>query len=72
MTKFSLRFFVLLGIAFKSMVFANELSVEAYDEQRNNPAYQTLRIRISNNTQDSLHNVLLKYSLPFDSSLRTI
>lgn len=72
MAKFNLCFFILLEMAFRSLVFASNLSVEAYDEQRNNPAYQTLRIRITNNTQDSLHDVLLKYSLPFDSSLRTI
>lgn len=60
--------FVLFGLIVNSVVFANDVSVEAYDEQQNNLSYLALRIRLRNNTQDTLWNVKLQYFLPYDSA----
>ena len=67
MQKLSFKIFFVL--VFCTVVYASPMvSVEAYDEQQNNPSYLTLRIRITNNTQDSLHNIRMKYELPYDST----
>ena len=44
------------------------VSVEAYDEQKNNPNHLTLRIRINNNTLDTLKNVVIRYFLPYEET----
>ena len=50
-------------------VFAQDaLYVEAFDEQGNNPSQLTLRVRVTNNTTDTLRNIHIRYFLPFDSS----
>lgn len=72
--KFNLDNFMIRNILFvflfcliaHTLSFANGISVDAYDEQRNNPGFLTLRLRVTNNTEDSLRNVQLKYNLPFD------
>lgn len=48
-------------------VFAqNTLYVEAFDEQGNNLSQLTLRIRVANNSSDTLRNVHVRYFLPFN------
>lgn len=50
-----------------SSVFAqNTLYVEAFDEQGNNLSQLTLRIRVANNSSDTLRNVHVRYFLPFN------
>lgn len=44
------------------------VSVEAYDEQKNNPNHLTLKIRINNNTLDTLKNVVIRYFLPYEET----
>lgn len=52
-----------------SCVYAQSLvSVEAFDEQINNPNQLTLRLKLTNNSSDTLENVQAKYFLNFDKS----
>ena len=44
----------------------NPISVEAFDEQGNNPVQVTLRLKITNNTSDTLYNVCAKYFLNYE------
>lgn len=44
----------------------NPVSVEAFDEQGNNPSQLTLRLRITNNSTDTLNDVQTKYYLNYD------
>ena len=53
-------------------VFAqNPISVEAYDEQENNPSQLTLRLRLTNLTSDTLYNIHARYFLNNENN-RTI
>lgn len=61
--------FVLVVFFLFNYVFAqNILSVDAFDEQSNNPSQQTLRIRVTNELSDTLRNVRLRYFLNYDSN----
>lgn len=44
----------------------NLVSVEAFDEQGNNPSQLTLRLKLTNNTSNTLNDVHAKYFLGFD------
>ena len=44
----------------------NPVSVEALDEQGNNPSQLTLRLKLTNNTSNTLNDVHAKYFLGFD------
>lgn len=44
----------------------NLVSVEAFDEQGNNPSQLTLRLKLTNNTSDTLNDVRARYFLNFD------
>jgi len=59
-----------LLVAFSSFCLAaqNSVLVEALDEQFNNPSQITLRIRITNNSQDTLRNVRARYFLSHDEA----
>ncbi len=59
-----LRKFCLAILVFATLLFAEApVSVEAYDEQANDPNQVTLRIRLTNHTEDTLQNVRLRYFL---------
>ena len=52
-----------------SSAFAqNFISVQAFDEQRDNPNQLTLRLKITNNSSDTLKNVRARYFLDLDKS----
>ena len=58
-------------ILFISALFAwaqSDIIVEAYDEQWNNPSQITLRLRLTNSSQDTLTNVRLRYFLGHDEN----
>ncbi len=44
----------------------NIVSVEAFDEQGNNPSQLTLRLKLTNNTSDTLNDVRARYFLNYD------
>ena len=44
----------------------NLVSVEAFDEQGNNPSQLTLRLKLTNNTSDTLNDVRARYFLNYD------
>ena len=44
----------------------NLVSVEAFDEQGNNPSQLTLRLKLTNNTSDTLKDVRVRYFLNYD------
>lgn len=46
----------------------NIISVEAFDEQTNNPSQMTLRLKLVNNSSETLDNVRAVYYLPFDKN----
>ena len=46
----------------------SDILVEAFDEQRNNPSQITLRLRLTNSSQDTLTNVRLRYFLGHDEN----
>ncbi len=45
----------------------NIVSVEAFDEQGNNPSQLTLRLKLTNNTSSTLNDVHAKYFLGVSS-----
>ena len=50
-------------------VFAqNPISVEAFDEQGNNPSQLTLRLRLTNLTSDTLYNIHARYFLNYEKN----
>ncbi|MDD5943258.1 hypothetical protein, partial [Fibrobacter sp.] len=58
-------------ILFISALFAwaqSDILVEAFDEQWNNPSQITLRLRLTNLSQDTLTNVRLRYFLGLDEN----
>ena len=58
-------------ILFISALFAwaqSDILVEAFDEQWNNPSQITLRLRLTNSSQDTLTNVRLRYFLGHDEN----
>lgn len=58
-------------ILFISALFAwaqSNIIVEAFDEQWNNPSQITLRLRLTNSSQDTLTNVRLRYFLGHDEN----
>ncbi len=61
-------FYTLICIcSFFSFAFSQiPISVEAFDEQGNNPKHLTLRLRLTNNTPDTLYNVHVKYFLNYE------
>lgn len=59
-----MRLFLFLFMAYVTASCAydeNLLSVEAFDEQVNNSCQVTLRLKIVNNTSDTLDNVRVRY-----------
>lgn len=60
--------FVLFLLAFSfATLFAQErLVVEAFDEQANNSSQITLRLRVTNNTTDTLTNIRARYFLNYE------
>ena len=46
----------------------SDIFVEAFDEQWNNPSQITLRLRLTNSSQDTLTNVRLRYFLGHDEN----
>ncbi len=66
------RFLILFGI-FLNYATAKELvTVEALDEQRNNSCQLTLRLKISNNSLDTLTNIRAKYFLNYERNRKLV
>ena len=62
-----LRKFCLAILVFATLLFAEApVAVEAYDEQASDPNQVTLRIRLTNRTEDTLQNVRLRYFLDYE------
>jgi len=58
---------IFMAFAMMGCVHAQNLvSVEAFDEQGNNPSQLTLRLKLTNNTSNTLNDVHAKYFLGFD------
>ena len=58
---------IFMACAMMGCVYAQNLvSVEAFDEQGNNPSQLTLRLKLTNNTSDTLNDVRAKYFLSFN------
>lgn len=62
-------FFSLLCLGLISLAFAkNSITVEAFDEQGNNPGQISLRLRLANETADTLSNVRVRYFLNYEQN----
>ncbi|MBP5247010.1 MAG: hypothetical protein J6Z31_04060 [Fibrobacter sp.] len=62
-----LRKLCLAVLIFATLLFAEApVAVEAYDEQASDPNQVTLRIRLTNHTEDTLQNVRLRYFLDYE------
>lgn len=60
---------ILTVCAFAGYAYAQgPVSVEAFDEQMNNPSQMTLRLKLTNNTNQALNDVSVRYYLPLDKS----
>ncbi|MCQ2109837.1 MAG: hypothetical protein MJZ05_13880 [Fibrobacter sp.] len=60
---------LIAACAFVGHAYAQNLvSVEAFDEQSNNPSQMTLRLKLINNSSKTLNDVRATYYLPFDKS----
>ena len=62
---------ILQGLIVASAMFGcayaqKSISVEAFDEQGGNPSQLTLRLKLTNNTSDTLNDVRARYFLNFD------
>lgn len=57
-----------MSAAFSCAYAQSLVSVEAFDEQVDNPNQLTLRLKLTNNSSDTLENVQAKYFLDFDRS----
>ena len=62
----SIIVFIFICSAFGFTMEQNPISVEAFDEQRNNSSQLTLRLKVTNNTDDTLYNVHAKYFLNYE------
>lgn len=58
--------FIFICFAFGFTMEQNPISVEAFDEQRNNSSQLTLQLKVTNNTDDTLYNVHAKYFLNYE------
>lgn len=62
----TLRKIIIASAMFGCAYAQNLVSVEAFDEQGNNPSQLTLRLKLTNNTSNTLNDVHAKYFLGFD------
>ena len=64
-----LNYALIWGCAAIACVYAqNPVIVEAFDEQGNNSSRMTLRLKLTNNTSDTLSDVRATYFLDYDRS----
>ena len=61
-----LRKIIIASAMFGCAYAQNLVSVEAFDEQGSNPSQLTLRLKLTNNTSNTLNDVHAKYFLGFD------
>lgn len=57
---------IVFAFAFISLAFSQEVTVEAFDEQQNNSSHLTLRLRVLNNSLDTLRDVRVRYFLNYE------
>lgn len=57
---------IVFAFAFVSLAFSQDVTVEAFDEQQNNSSHLTLRLRVLNNSLDTLRDVRVRYFLDYD------
>lgn len=61
------RLYIVICLAAAITLAQSPISVEAFDEQGNNPSQLTLRLRLTNNSPDTLENVRTRYFLQFET-----
>ena len=61
------RFYIVICLAAAIALAQSPISVEAFDEQGNNPSQLTLRLRLTNNSPDTLENVRTRYFLQYEA-----
>lgn len=62
------KFLVFICLILNFTFAQNPISVEAYDEQGNNPSQLTLRVRLTNLTSDTLYNIHARYFLNYEKN----
>ena len=61
------RFYIVICLVAAIALAQSPVSVEAFDEQGNNPSQLTLRLRLTNNSPDTLENVRTRYFLQYEA-----
>lgn len=62
-----MKIYAIICLAAAIALAQSPISVEAFDEQGNNPSQLTLRLRLTNNSPDTLENVRTRYFLQFET-----